>query len=80
MSNKMHCCLLSIASDLDKPCQDSFLDCDFDGTQWLCVFDGHGPTGHDCANYARDEVLKNFNGGGLDKEALGTSLLNVNKK
>lgn len=66
-------------SDLDKPCQDSFLDDDFHGMHWLCVFDGHGSKGHDCAQYARDNVIENYKGTALSKDALGASLFNVNK-
>mmetsp|Transcript_9087 Transcript_9087/g.19584 ORF Transcript_9087/g.19584 Transcript_9087/m.19584 type:complete len:854 (-) Transcript_9087:175-2736(-) len=66
-------------SDLDKPCQDSFLDGNFDGVQWLCVFDGHGPTGHDCANYARDNVIQSYKGTSPSKEPLGAALLEINK-
>lgn len=46
--------------------------------QWLCVFDGHGSTGHDCANYARDNVIQSYKGSFPCKEALGTALLDVN--
>jgi len=66
-------------SNLDKPCQDAFLDSNYLEMQWLCVFDGHGPTGHDCAEYARDNVINNYNGVAMSKDAIGASLLNVNK-
>lgn len=67
-------------SDFEKPCQDSFLDGSFfNGVQWMCVFDGHGPTGHDCAKYARDNVIRSYKGTLPCKEALASALLDVNK-
>ena len=38
-------------SALEKPCQDSYLVGGFGPIHWLCVFDGHGPTGHEVRNY-----------------------------
>ena len=69
------------ASDLNKPCQDSFLEGIFGGVQWLCVFDGHGSTGHTCANYTRDNLILNYKADILPcKGALGTALLGVNTR
>lgn len=66
-------------SALDKPCQDSYLVGAFDSAHWLCVFDGHGPTGHECAQYARDNVQKNFVAESPSKKiALGDALLKTN--
>ena len=69
------------ASDLDKPCQDSFLEGSFGGIQWLCVFDGHGSTGHNCANFARDNLISSYEANALScKKALGSALLDVNTR
>ena len=48
--------LFHVASDLDKPCQDSFLERNVEGVLWLCVFDGHGSTGHDVSFSRRTET------------------------
>jgi len=66
-------------SALEKPCQDSYLVGGFDSAHWLCVFDGHGPTGHECAQYARDNVVKNYNALSPSKDALGATLLKTNE-
>lgn len=75
-------------SDPDKPCQDSYLVGNFDVpsknvSHWLCVFDGHGPTGHKCAQYARDELVKQYNSLSNAHDSvnstLGATLLKVNE-
>jgi serine/threonine protein phosphatase PrpC len=66
-------------SDLDKPCQDSFLDGNFNGVHWLCVFDGHGSTGHDCANYAQENIIKSYKETSASKSTLEKALLDINK-
>lgn len=68
-------------SDLDKPCQDSYLHVNWFGVQWLCVFDGHGPTGDLCAQYARDNIIPQYiahDSGSNDMDAVRSALLKVN--
>merc|ERR1719401_1075241 len=67
-------------SDQDKPCQDSYLTGSFGSVYWLCVFDGHGPTGDKCAQYARDEVTTHCIEPCFSRDALGTALLRVNEE
>ena len=45
---------------MGKPCQDSYVINEAlfsdQAAHWFMVFDGHGPNGHDCAQYCRDNM------------------------
>lgn len=51
---------------IPKPCQDRCTVA-FDGTRLLVgAYDGHGGTGHDCAEFVRDKIERNFKAASLD--------------
>jgi serine/threonine protein phosphatase PrpC len=48
------------ADEPTKPCQDRYGMVEVDGCPWFLILDGHGPHGHDCAQFCLEELPRSF--------------------